>query len=153
MTSSFNHAGGSATYSLKAGVTYNGTYYDAGMQLSVVAEGGAVKSRIAFKADQFYIMHPSNGTLSSAFIVDGGQVYIDTARIKDATINFAQITDTLQSNNYDGSTRGWRLGKDGTFINLGTGSGGGMKQTNTQISVRDGNGVLRVQIGEITGSW
>ena len=113
MTSSFNHAGGSATYSLKAGVTYNGTYYDAGMQLSVVAEGGAVKSRIAFKADQFYIMHPSNGSLSSAFIVDGGQVYIDTARIKNASINFAQITDTLQSNNWNPGSSGWRIAKDG----------------------------------------
>ena len=114
MTSTFNHSGGNATYSLKAGVTYKGTYYDAGMQISVVTSGDAVKSRIAFKADQFYIMHPSNGSLSSAFIVDGGQVYIDTARIKDASINFAQITDTLQSNNFASGSRGWRIQKGGS---------------------------------------
>lgn len=58
-------------------------------------------------------MHPSNGSLSSAFIVDGGQVYIDTARIKNASINFAQITDTLQSNNWIPGARGWRIAKDG----------------------------------------
>lgn len=154
MTSSFTHSGGSAVYSLKAGVTYNGVYYDAGMTLSVIAEGGGVKSRIAFKADQFYIMHPSNGTLVPTFVVDGANVYINTARIQNASINFAQISDTLQSNNYDGVSQGWRLGKDGTMINLGTvGGQGSMKTTQNNITVRDQNGVVRVQFGWLTGVW
>lgn len=113
MTSQFDHTGGSAVYSLKAGVTYNGTYYDAGMTLSVIAEGGTVKSRVAFKADQFYIMHPQNGTLVPTFVVDGANVYINTARIQNASINFAQISDTLQSNNFVSGSSGWNLPKSG----------------------------------------
>ena len=113
MTSQFTATSGSAIYSLKAGVTYNGTYYDAGMVLSTIANGSGVISRIAFKADQFYIMHPSNGTLVSAFIVSGGAVYIDTARINNASISFAQISDTLRSNNFVSGSTGWNLPKSG----------------------------------------
>lgn len=147
MTSSFNHSGGSASYSLKAGVTYNGTYYDAGMVLSVVVSGGAVTTRIAFKANQFYIMHPSNGTLVSAFVVDGSNVYIDTARIQNASINFAQISDTLQSTNYVAGQSGWRMLKNGTIeLNGSTGSGRMVIQNN-QILVYDSSNRLRVRFG------
>lgn len=46
---------------------------------------------------------------------------------------------------------GWRLNKAGTLENYGSDSSGAMKQTNTTISIKDANGVLRVQIGKITG--
>ncbi|MDK7062748.1 hypothetical protein QP290_26220, partial [Escherichia coli] len=74
--------------------------------------------------------------------------------IKDASITNAKIGSYIQSNNYVSGSTGWKLDKGGTFENYGAVSGeGAMKLTNTTISVKDGNGVLRVQIGRITGSW
>lgn len=147
MTSKFDHTGGSAMYNLAAGVNYNGRYYDAGMVLSVIASGSAVTSRIAFKANQFYIMHPTTNGLVSAFIVDGNNVYIDTARINNASISFAQISDSLQSNNFVSGQSGWRLLKNGTFeINSASGNGRLLIQNN-QILVYDSANRLRVRFG------
>lgn len=59
------------------------------------------KSRVAFVADQFVIQQ--GGVSYLPFIVDGGVVYINTARIKTASIDGAAITDltvdTLQVKN------------------------------------------------------
>lgn len=147
MTSQFTATGGSAIYSLKAGVTYNGVYYDAGMTLATIADGDGVITRIAFKADQFLITHPTTGGLYSAFAVIGNDVYIDTARIANASISFAQISDTLQSSNYVQNSQGWRLLKDGTFeLNSANGNGRLLIQ-NGQILIYDANNVLRVRMG------
>lgn len=147
MTSQFTATGGSAIYSLQAGVTYNGVYYDAGMTLSTIASGSGVKTRVAFKADQFLITHPTTGGLYAAFAVIGNDVYIDTARIATASISFAQISDSLQSSNFVSGQQGWRLLKDGTFeINSASGNGRLLIQNN-QILVYDANGVLRVRFG------
>lgn len=148
MTSSFTNDGGSAMYSLKAGVTFNGVYYDAGMVLSVIANGdGTVTSRIAFAADQFYIMNKSNGQLVSAFIIDQGNVYINSARIQNASISFAQISDTLQSDDYVAATQGWRIGKNGTFELNSSNGNGRMVIANSVIMIYDANNVLRVRMG------
>lgn len=40
-------------------------------------------------------------------------VWMDVARIANATIDFAQITDTLQSSNFQWGTTGWKIYKDG----------------------------------------
>lgn len=147
MTSQFTATGGSAVYSLKAGVTYNGVYYDAGMTLATIASGDGVITRVAFKADQFLITHPTTGGLYAAFAVIGNDVYIDTARIANASISFAQISDTLQSSNFASGLQGWRLGKDGTFeLNSASGNGRLLIQNN-QILIFDQNNVLRVRMG------
>lgn len=147
MTSQFTATGGSAIYSLKAGVTYNGVYYDAGMTLSTIANGSGVKTRVAFKADQFIIAHPTTGGLFAAFAVVGNDVFIDTARIRAASISFAQISDTLQSSNFASGQTGWRLLKNGTFeINSASGNGRLLIQNN-QILVYDASGRLRVRFG------
>ncbi|MFU2317964.1 phage tail tip fiber protein [Rahnella sp. PCH160] len=116
-----------------------------------------MQSQVLFTADRFAILPGSTGSASSAvapFIVDGGQVIMNSAVIKDGFITNAMIGAFVQSNNYDGSTQGWQLNKSGTFINLGNAGGAGaMKQTNTTISAKDDNSVLRVQVGLITGVW
>lgn len=147
MTSQFTATGGSAIYSLKAGVTYNGVYYDAGMTLSTIASGSGVKTRVAFKADQFLIAHPTTGGLFTAFAVIGNDVFIDTARIRTASITFAMISDSLQSSNFVSGQQGWRLLKNGTFeINSASGNGRLLIQNN-QILVYDATGRLRVRFG------
>ena len=64
------------------------------------------------------------------------------------------IGNYIQSNNYVWNQSGWRLDKNGVFENYGSTPGeGATKLTNEGIKVRDQNGVLRVEIGRITGAW
>jgi hypothetical protein len=152
MTAYADASGGSAIYTLKTGITYGGINYDAGLSVAVTINGTQVDTRVAINANQFIIMSGPGGSRYSPFAVVNGQVFIDQGFIGDGTITNAKIGNYIQSNNYDGVTQGWQLNKSGTFINLGNAGGAGaMKSTNTTISARDDNGVLRVQVGLITG--
>lgn len=72
---------------------------------------GAVVSA-GFDVDQFWVGRVGvNG--KRPFIIDAGIVYIDTAVIKTASIDFAKISDTLQSTNYVANTSGWGVFKNG----------------------------------------
>lgn len=88
----------------------------------------------------------------SPFAIVGGQVFLNSAFIQDGTITSAMIAGYIQSNNYVSGSVGWRLDKGGVFENNGSVAGqGSMRQTNQKISVKDSNGVLRVQIGYLDG--
>jgi predicted phage tail protein len=151
MTSVFNSSGGSAIYSMKAGVNVNGSYYDAGMTIAVLAPAGQpVTTRIGLNANQFVVMSGSGGTAYSPFAIVNGQVFLSEAFIGEGTIQNAMIGNYIQSNNYVAGSAGWKLDKAGTFENYGADGTGAMKQTNTTISIRDASR-LRVQIGRITG--
>nr|WP_254309030.1 phage tail protein [Rahnella aceris] len=141
----------SAQYSIKLGVTSNGQYYAAGMGIGLENTPEGMQSTVAFLANNFVVMSDVNGTPKAFFAIRSGQTFIDEGFIQDGTITNAKIGNFIQSTNYVANVSGWRLDKGGTFVNYGTGSGGKMKTTNTTISVADGNGVLRVQIGELTG--
>ena len=141
--------GGSAIYTLKTGIQYGGNYYDAGLSVAVTINGAAVDTRVAINANQFVIMSGPGGARYSPFAVINGQVFIDSAFIQNGTIDSAKIASAIQSDNFDGNN-GWQLNKSGVFYNLGADGQGGMKQTNTTISIRD-TARLRVQIGKITG--
>ncbi|WP_122095677.1 host specificity protein J [Rahnella sp. Larv3_ips] len=155
LTAVVDASGASAIYTLRTGVRINGVMYNAGMSIAVLAQSGQpVVTRVGFNANQFVLMSGSGTTQYSPFAVVNGQVFISDAFIQDGTITNAKIGNFIQSNNFDGSTQGWQLSKSGTFINLGNAGGAGaMKQTNTTISTKDDNGVLRVQVGLITGAW
>lgn len=155
LTAVVDASGASAIYTLRTGVRINGIMYNAGMSIAVLAQSGQpVVTRVGFNANQFVLMSGSGTTQYSPFAVVNGQVFISDAFIQDGTITNAKIGNFIQSNNFDGSTQGWQLSKSGTFINLGNAGGAGaMKQTNTTISTKDDNGVLRVQVGLITGAW
>ena len=99
-------------------------------------------------------MTAANGTYTTPFYIENGAMYVREAFIKNGSIENAKIGSYIQSNNYVSGSTGWRLDKSGTFENYGGIPGGGaMKMTNDTISVKDSNGVLRVQIGRITGQW
>lgn len=141
----------SAQYSIKLGVTSNGTYYAAGMGIGIENTPEGMQTNVAFLASNFTVMSDVNGTPKAFFAIRNGQTFMNEAFIGEGTIDNAKIGNFIQSTNYVANVSGWRLDKGGTFVNFGTGSGGKMKTTNTTISVADGNGVLRVQIGELTG--
>ncbi|MBE0005168.1 host specificity protein J [Citrobacter freundii] len=152
LTAVVDATGASAIYTLKTGVRINGVMYNAGMSIAVLAEAGKpVVTRVGFNANQFVLMSGGGDTQYSPFAVINGQVFISDAFIQDGSITNAKIGSYIQSNNYVAGSQGWRLDKNGTMQNYGSDSEGAMKQTNVTQSIRDGNGVLRVQIGKITG--
>lgn len=152
LTAVVDASGASAIYTLKTGVRINGVIYNAGMSIAVLAEAGKpVVTRVGFNANQFVLMSGSGDTQYSPFAVVNGQVFISSAFIQDGTITNAKIGNFIQSNNYVPGQSGWKLDKGGTWENYGSDGQGARKTTNVTDSIRDANGVLRVQIGKLTG--
>lgn len=144
----------SAMYNIKVGVSSNGQYYAAGMGIGVENTPSGMQSQVIFLADRFAVTTAAGNSVALPFVIQNGQTFIRASFIQDGTIENAKIGNYIQSNNFSAGYSGWRLSKDGTFENYGTPtSEGAMKFTSSAISVKDSNGVLRVQIGRITGSW
>lgn len=154
LTAVVDATGASAIYTLKTGVRINGVMYNAGMSIAVLAEAGKpVVTRVGFNANQFVLMSGSGDTQYSPFAVVNGQVFISDAFIQYTAITLAKIGE-LRSANYVQGKTGTIMKSDGTFEINGAVSGeGGMRLTNNTQSVKDGNGVLRVQVGRLTGVW
>lgn len=152
LTAVVDATGASAIYTLKTGVRINGVMYNAGMSIAVLAEAGKpVVTRVGFNANQFVLMSGSGDTQYSPFASINGQVFISDAFIQYSQITLAKIGE-LRSANYVQGQTGTIMKSDGTFEMNGAVAGeGATKMTNLNYSVKDGNGVLRVQIGKLTG--
>ena len=87
----------SAMYVIKASVESNGSVSAAGMLIGANASSGSnLQSYVQFQADKFAIW--SGSTNVAPFIVSGGTVFIDSARIQDGAITNARIANaTIQS--------------------------------------------------------
>lgn len=90
----------SSAYTVKTGITAGGKYYAAGFAVGVDNSSGSVQSQFLVNADTFAILNStaSGGTVTSPFTVSGGQVYMDSALIQDASISNAKIADASISN-------------------------------------------------------
>lgn len=152
LTAVVDAAGASAIYTLKTGVRINGVMYNAGMSIAVLAEAGKpVVTRVGFNANQFVLMSGSGDTQYSPFASINGQVFISDAFIQYGQITLAKIGE-LRSANYVQGQTGTIMKSDGTFeVNGAVAGEGATKMTNLNYSVKDGSGVLRVQIGKLTG--
>ncbi|MCW6012551.1 host specificity protein J [Serratia marcescens] len=148
LTATVDADGATAIHTLKAGVRVNGTFYNAGMSIAVLAENGRpVTTRVGFNANQFVLMSGNNSNQYSPFAVVDGQVFMNNAFIQDGTISNAKIGNYIQSNNYVVGSQGWRLDKTGSFEINGVAGGGRMLITSTLIQIFDSNNVLRVRMG------
>lgn len=137
-------------YSIKLGIDVNGNYYGAGMGIGIENTPAGMQSQVLFVADRFAILNQIDGVASTPFVVQGGQTIINSAIIGDATINFAKISDTIQSDNYVPNTAGWRLQKDGNFeINAAIPGEGRVLLNSDGLRVFDSNGVIRVKVGNL----
>ncbi|HEM8507844.1 TPA: DUF1983 domain-containing protein [Citrobacter koseri] len=115
MTAEVNIDGSAkASYVTNLGIIRNGVKYSAGFGMSIEPDGSSYKSTVVVAADQFGVYSGNNpGNWQAAFFVYNGQVFIRSVLIQDASIDFAKITDSLQSSNFIAGQRGWRLWKNG----------------------------------------
>ncbi|CNH55152.1 host specificity protein J [Yersinia intermedia] len=150
MTAVVDADGASATYSLRAGLNYNGQFVSAGMVIGAEFIGGVAKSSIGFTADQFILLSGPAGNVFSPFAVTNGQVFINEAIIADATIGSAKITDYLQSTNWVSNTTGIRIGmRTGQIeINGAVAGEGRLNFVNNRITVFNESNQVVVVIGK-----
>ena len=152
LTAMVDSTGASAIHTLKVGLRINGQEYNAGMSIAALAQPGQpVVTRIGFNANQFVLMSGSGNMQYSPFAVVNGQVFISDAFIQHGQITLAKIGE-LRSANYVQGKTGTIMKSDGSFeVNGAVAGEGASRMSNLNYSVKDGNGVLRVQLGKITG--
>ena len=81
-------------YTLNVTNSAGGVSSVAGMEIANTSSGGKqTTNHIAFFADRFYITHGSSSASTVPFEVVGGQVYIKSAVIQNASITNAKIAD------------------------------------------------------------
>ncbi len=149
----------SASYSLKLQIAANGQYYAAGMGIGIENQpDGSYQSQVLFTADRFAFVNLVNGQLTSPFVIQGGQTFINqaligtawikTANIADAAITNAKIGGVIQSDNYVPGETGWRISKDGGFeMNGNTPDGYKLRVVNQGVYVYHPNGTPAVEVG------
>ena len=140
----------SAHRAIKVEVDDKGQQYAAGMSIGVENTDQGMQSNVIFLADKFMVMNQANGSPVPAFIVKDGNVIMNSAVFGHASINFATISDTIQSENYVPNKSGWKLFKNGTFeINSTFMDGGRVILNSDGLAVYDEMGVLRVLLGKL----
>lgn len=158
-----------ALYTVKVQVDKNGQALIGGF--GIYNDGTSVQA--GFDVDTFWVGRTGvNGR--KPFIIKGNEVFMDEAVIASLTftklraedgsviikdgklqanfvdMDLAVVRGALQSSNYVKNSKGFRLDvATGTFENNGTGIGGRMQQTGDFIKIWDGNGVKRVQLGNL----
>lgn len=150
----FDHQGnGSAIYTIKTGINWNGQYYDAKFMMGAAVQNGKVVTQIGFSADTFGILNPKSGKLEPVFFVENGQVFINEAFINKATIEKIIVGTDMRSKNYDPTKRiGSRFDMSNGVVEIyGSDSAGSMIQKNNEISMYDAQGNLRLFIGNWKG--
>ncbi|MBN7841135.1 DUF1983 domain-containing protein [Providencia rettgeri] len=149
----FDHQGnGSAIYTIKTGINWNGQYYDAKFMMGAAVQNGKVVTQIGFSADTFGIFNPSSGKLEPVFFVENGQVFINEAFINKATIEKIIVGTDMRSKNYVAGKTGTRIDMNNGAIEINGSDNNGSRMTlkNDQLAVFGGN-KPKVIIGRLYG--
>ena len=143
----------STMWAVKMQVNANGQYVAAGIGLGIEQNAdGLLQSQFLVSADRFAVVNTlAGGAITTPFVVQGGQVFMNSAFIQDGTITNAKIGSYIQSNNYVAGQSGWKLFFDGTF-EINSAFGGQARQVinNAGGKVFDENGVKRYQWGDLS---
>lgn len=76
---------------LKVSATAGGREYIAGIGLGVYSLDGQIRSEIIFDASKIVMLDSASGSLTYPFLVEGGIVYINMARIKNLVVDTIDI--------------------------------------------------------------
>ena len=104
-------------YGISLGLKYNGQTYSSGMSMELVGTGENVRSQFIFDANRFAISNgigSGSGQWQLPFVVENGNVIIQSAVIGDGSITNAKIGNRIQSNNYVAGSQGWAIDKSGS---------------------------------------
>ncbi|EPO7718039.1 TipJ family phage tail tip protein [Klebsiella aerogenes] len=130
-----------AQWGVKVSTSSGGNNYVAGLQLGM---NGSGQSQFLVQADTFGVYVPNGDQKNMVFGIDGNGAYFQQAMARNLTINFGQISDSLQSTNYQPGSTGWRLPKNGAFeMNSNVPGQGRIQLDESGLKVFDQNGVLR----------
>lgn len=99
-----------AQWGVKVNTSSGGKNYVAGIQLGIDGSG---QSQFLVQADQFGIYVPNGDKSNLAFGVDGNGAYMQQAMARNLVIDFAQISNNIQSTNYVEGVSGWAINKNG----------------------------------------
>lgn len=143
----------STMWSVKMQVNANGQLVTAGIGLGIETNAeGVTQSQFLVSADRFAVVSAlAGGQVFTPFVVQNGQVFMQSAFIQDGTITNAKIGEYIASTNYVAGVSGWRLDKSGTFeINGSVPGQGKMLMTHRSLRVYDVNNTKRVQLGDLS---
>ncbi|HCB1502482.1 TPA: DUF1983 domain-containing protein [Klebsiella michiganensis] len=96
-------------YSIKVETLNNGQKVGAGL---VLGSNGSTSDMILY-ADRFSLFNRNSKTAVPVMIAEGNELYIDSARIKNGTIDIGKVTERLSSINYVTGKSGWSITKNG----------------------------------------
>ncbi|PKH12594.1 host specificity protein [Pseudomonas sp. 43NM1] len=138
-------------WSVKMQLNAQGQYIAAGIGLGIENTGAGLQSQFLVSADRFAIVNGINGALSVPFAVQNGQVFMNSAFIRQADILNLIITGVLQSGDYIAGQRGIRIDFVSGVFELNSSFGGAARQSinNNGGKVFDENGVKRYQWGNL----
>ncbi|KKZ17229.1 host specificity protein [Serratia marcescens] len=103
-------------WSVKVGKTVDGKLYTAGIGVGVENTPEGMQSQVLILADRFAVLNTADGqgsAVSVPFAIENGQVFMNSAFIKDAAIDSAKIAQHIQSSNWISGQRGWAINKNG----------------------------------------
>ncbi|CUK12904.1 Domain of uncharacterised function (DUF1983) [Achromobacter xylosoxidans] len=137
-----------AMVSIKAGVTVDGKYYSASMGVGVENTSEGMQTQVLFLADRLALINLINGVVTTPFVIQNGQTFINQAFIGNGWITNAMIGNYIQSNDYVPGVSGWRIDKGGVLeMNSALPGGGRLRINGQNVVVFDPNGVDRVTLG------
>lgn len=142
----------STMWSVKMQVNAQGQYVAAGVGLGIENGPAGLQSQFLVSADRFAVVNGINGTLSSPFVVQGGQVFINQAFINTAFIQQIVLGMTLRSQAVDSAGRPLiELNMvSGAVTIRGQTADGSILLNNGGLYVYDANGVERTAVGRLS---
>lgn len=144
----------STMWAVKMQVNQNGQYVAAGIGLGIEQNAdGLLQSQFLVSADRFAVVNTlAGGTITTPFVVQGGQVFMNSAFIQDASIGVAKLTQSIQSANYVPGRTGLMINfVTGEFeLNSTVGVGGRQTINNRGGKVYDESDVKRYQWGDLS---
>ncbi|WP_323115158.1 phage tail tip fiber protein [Pseudomonas guariconensis] len=141
----------STMWSVKMELNSRGQYVAAGIGLGIENGPAGLQSQFLVSADRFAVVNNINSTLSSPFVVQGGQVFINQAFINTAYIQQIVLGMTLRSQAVD--SRGRPLIElnmvTGAVTIRGQSANGSILLNNNGLYVYDANGIERTAVGRL----
>ena len=132
-------------YTLKVTNSAGGVSSVAGMEIANTSSGDKqTTNHIAFFADRFYITHSNSSASTVPFEVVGGQVYISSAVIQNASITSAKIADAAITSAKIGNASVDTLQIAGNAVTV---SGGATGRYSAYVTMHVNVGVVFMLIG------